>query len=171
MSGYLENYGAGEERRNRIVRWSVIGFFATLIAGSTLYFTFRFHSEEKRVGSFLAAIKKGDYASAYGIWGCSAEHPCRDYALSKFMEDWGANGAYVKLAGGELTHVEPCGIGLIYTIETPGLQPLILYTDKNDPTLGFSPWAICPEKGVQGITLRKIGIFLRRLFSGDQQTQ
>ncbi|MEO8657702.1 MAG: hypothetical protein ABI693_04490 [Bryobacteraceae bacterium] len=168
MSGYLENYGAGEERRNRIVLWSVLGLLSVLVLSTLLYFQFRFYSEEKRVQSFLAAVRAKDFDKAYAIWGCNAQQPCRDYAMSKFMEDWGPSGTSAGLVGGDLKYVEPCGVGLIYTVETPGRQPLLLYTSKIDPTLGYSPWAICPEKGVSGITWRKIGLFVKRLFSGEQ---
>jgi hypothetical protein len=167
VSGYLETYGAGEERRNRIILWTILGLLAAIILSTILYFTFRFYSEEKRVDSFLAAVRGGDYQRAYSIWGCGDQHPCRDYAMNKFLEDWGPNGAYTPMASGELKYVEPCGPGLIYTIEKPGQpNPLVLYTTKGDPTLGFSPWALCPEKGVGGISLRKIRLVISRLIHG-----
>lgn len=166
MSGYLETYGAGEERRNRIIFWSIAGLLSFLLLFTVLYFAFRYYSEARRVESFLQAVKAQDYQRAYSIWGCGPQHPCRDYAMEKFMEDWGAKGAFTNMADGELNYIEPCGVGLIYTIEKPGREPLILYTDKNDPAMGFSPWPLCPEKGVSGITLRKVRLFLRQHLGG-----
>lgn len=165
MSGYLETYGAGEERRNRIVLWSIIGLLSTLILATILYFMFRYHSQEQRVESFLSAVKLQDYPRAFAIWGCGPQHPCRDYAMEKFMEDWGPKGAFTSMADGKLNYVEPCGVGLIYTVEKPGQQPLVLWTDSTDPMMGFAPWALCPEKGVSGITLRKVRLFLKQHFA------
>lgn len=168
MSGYLENYGAGVDRRLRIIKWTVAAALTTLILGTLLYFTFRFHSEESRVESFLAAVKSRDYPKAYSIWGCGEQHPCPDYSMEKFLEDWGPNGAYAPLAAGDLKYIEPCSNGLLFTVVNPGKDPLVLRSDKNDPTLGFAPWALCPEKGVQGISLRKIRLFLSRQFGSGE---
>ncbi len=169
MSGYLESYGAGEERRNRIIFWSIAGLLITLIVSTILYFSLRFYSQGKRVESFLTAVRAKDYQRAYAIWGCGPQNPCRDYAMNKFMEDWGPNGAYTAMAGGALNYIEPCGDGLIYTIETPGQpNPLVLWSGKDDPSLGFAPWALCPEKGVGGISLRKIRLVIHRALHGDQ---
>lgn len=169
MPGYLETYGAGEERRNRIIFRSIAGLLIALLLSTLLYFNFRFYSAERRVESFLAAVQARDYPRAYSIWGCGEQHPCRDYAMNKFMEDWGANGAYTPMASGKLNYVEPCGDSLIFTIETPGQpDPLVLLTIKGDPTMGFAPWALCPEKGVGGISLRKVRLFVSRLIHGQQ---
>ncbi len=169
MSGYLETYGAGVDRRLRIIKIAVLSILGALILSVILYFNFRYYSQQRRVESFLEAVRSQDLQRAYDIWGCNAQNPCRDYSFEKFKEDWGPKGEYIRFASGAVKYIEPCGDGLIFTIEKPDGEPLALWYGRNDPSLGFSPWSICPEKGVQGITLRKIRIFFSKLFSGKSQ--
>ena len=92
MGGYLEAYGAGEERRVRRVRLlkiSLIVLVCASILGAVLYAVFKNHAEERQVKTFIEALRKPDYQAAYRMWGCNESHPCRDYSFDKFMEDWG----------------------------------------------------------------------------------
>ena len=45
---------------------------------------------EKQVARhFLADLNGGHFDQAYRDWGCTTEHPCKNYDYGRFMEDWG----------------------------------------------------------------------------------
>ena len=90
MSDFLSGYGAGEERRSKIVWRSIAAVAAVLVVAAILYFTFRGYRQKKRVESFLELLGRQDFQAAYQLWGCTSAAPCRDYSFDRFMEDWGA---------------------------------------------------------------------------------
>ena len=89
MGGYLQNYGAGEEHRNRIVKFIILGVLAALILSLAAYLLLHNRSEKKTVERFLAQVNSHDYKDAYVTWGCTEAHPCRNYDYARFLEDWG----------------------------------------------------------------------------------
>ena len=56
MGGYLQNYGAGEEHRNRIVKLIILGVVAALILSLVAYLVLHNRSEKKTVEHFLAQV-------------------------------------------------------------------------------------------------------------------
>ena len=75
MAGYLDQYGAGEERRNRIIIRSVLGvLIAVVLVALTWYLTLN-HHQESVVKSFIASLKNHDTQGAYRIWGCTTSDP------------------------------------------------------------------------------------------------
>ena len=89
MSGYLEDYGEGEERRGRLIKRLVVALVALLIVGFFSYEFFQNYSEEHLVKQFISEVNAAHYSAAYQTWGCSDAHPCRDYSYQRFLEDWG----------------------------------------------------------------------------------
>ena len=89
MAGYLEQYGAGEERRGKIIKVLVISLIALVVIGGGLYFNFHNFREERQVKEFLSHLESRDYKAAYALFGCTDAKPCRYYPFDKFMEDWG----------------------------------------------------------------------------------
>lgn len=145
MPGYLEEYGAGEEKREATIKWIVLSVLGALLVGSVLYFTFRDFREERQIKLFLSLLQKQDYKSAYALWGCTDSTPCRDYKFDKFMEDWGPQGVDAKIAAsGSLSEGEPCGSGYLGVV-TGGGKQAELFVDKRDHFISFSPWPACPE--------------------------
>lgn len=158
MAGYLANYGAGEEQREkRIHRLVTIGVIVGVVLGLYLI-TFhtpileryirlvqilKNHKEEKRVQLFEELLAKRDYKAAYALWGCTDAKPCRDYTFQNFMEDWGPKAS---AASGELFHTtrsRSCGSGVILTVSSANNQDVRpLWVDK-DQIIGFSPYPGC----------------------------
>src|SRR4051812_18895407 len=97
MTDYLSTYGAGDEKREKIVKRVAGAILAVLVLGVTGYFTLRNYSEKAQIRTFLANLKSKDYHKAYEQWGCTAEHPCRDYTFDKFMEDWGPQSVHADI--------------------------------------------------------------------------
>jgi hypothetical protein len=158
MAGYLANYGAGEEQREkRIRRLAIIGVILAAVLGLYLltfhtpilerYFRFvqilKNHKEEKCVQLFLDRLAKRDYKGAYALWGCTDAKPCRDYTFQNFMEDWGPKGSQPSPELFHTTRSRACGSGVILTVDSAGNREEKLWVEKDDLTIGFSPYAGC----------------------------
>src|SRR5215471_3746034 len=126
MSGYLDQYGAGDERREKRSRWLIIAggiAFAVLV---TWWFLYRWdkseivreahvarrvqklrnHRQEAEVRQFLDLLRSQQYEAAYRVWG-----PSKDYPFDKFMEDWGPQNRG-KLSSFDIVRSRTCGSGV-----------------------------------------------------------
>lgn len=158
MAGYLAHYGAGEEQREkRIRRLVAIGLIVGGVLGLYLLAfqtpileryirvvqRLKNHKEEKQVQLFLDLLARQDYKGAYVLWGCTDAKPCRDYTFPNFMEDWGPKGSQ---PAGELFHTmrsRSCGSGVILTVNSGNNREEKLWVEKDDLTIGFSPYPGC----------------------------
>ena len=61
MANYLENYGAGEAKREGIVKWTVISVLIVLVLSVTLFYSFRHFPERQALDKFVDALKSKDY--------------------------------------------------------------------------------------------------------------
>ena len=158
MAGYLANYGVGEEQRERnIRRLLILGLALALVAGLYLlifhtpilerYFRvvqiMKNHRQEKEVRAFLEMLRKGEYKTAYELWGCTDAKPCRDYPFTSFMDDWGPQGKRTDNSY-RITRSRSCGSGVILTVGSTRNQEEKLWVEQEDLTIGFSPWPGCP---------------------------
>jgi hypothetical protein len=146
MAGYLDQYGAGEEKRENIIKYGVIGVLSVVIFGSLFYYLFKNHSQESEVKSFVQALRKKDYAGGYKMWGCTDAKPCPGYAYDKFLQDWGPQSPAANAAGLRIVDSESCNAGVILTVDVNSTTQERLWVDKNSPILGFSPVEVCPNK-------------------------
>jgi len=129
MAGYLDQYGAGEERRNRIIIRSILGVvLAVVLVALTWYLTLN-HHQESVVKSFIAALKNHDTQGAYRIWGCTTSHPCPDYPYEKFLSDW-----------------EECNSAAMLTVQVNPNRVEQLWLDKGSDLISFAPFPICPQQ-------------------------
>jgi hypothetical protein len=146
MAGYLDQYGAGEERRENIIKFGAIGLVLVVIFGSLGYYLLKNHSEERRGRIFVEAIRKKDYPGAYALWGCSVASPCPAYTYDKFLEDWGPQGAGANPDTLKITDSESCHAGVILTVDVSPTKQEKLWVEKRSGGLGFSPFEMCPNK-------------------------
>src|SRR5690242_21741163 len=93
MPGYLDQYGAGEEQRNRIIIRSIVTMVAVVIVSALAWYLLKNHHQEAVVKTFVEDLRRSDYQAAYRDWGCTTQKPCSDYSFDKFMEDWGPKGS------------------------------------------------------------------------------
>jgi len=163
MSSYLEAYGAAEEqrtRRIRLVRNGAIVLAGVLIAGSILFAIFRNYSEERKVKTFVQLLQARDYTGAYQLWGCTEAHPCKDYPVAKFQEDWGPSSAHADQSTAHVASSQSCGSGVVLRLEYKGSEePVPLWVERSNQTISFAPWAECP-----GTRHLRMGDFFRSLF-------
>ena len=143
MAGYLDSYGAGEERREKIVRRLILAALAALVLATVLYFMFRNWREDRQSRLFLELLKKQDYQSAYQLWGCTPATPCRDYRFERFMEDWGPKNPRGDIAAARISKTRSCAGGVIYTLEYGKGEPVLLWVERQDRVLGYAPWPSC----------------------------
>src|SRR5438552_3381939 len=114
MPGYLDQYGAGEEQRNRIIIRSVVALITVVILTSLGWYLLKNHHQEGVVKTFLSDVRRGDYQAAYRDWGCADPKACSGYSFEKFTGDWGTaakdNAPDPAILG--LTDSESCNTGV-----------------------------------------------------------
>lgn len=157
MSGYLDTYGAGEDRRNQIIKRVAIWAIVAIVVAIAAYLFFENYPEKRVVKHFLAEVNSGNYQGAYQAWGCSATHPCAGYDYDKFMEDWGPKS---NRSNWSISEVDGCRSGVIVTVRASGAEPEPLWVERENKALSFSPWPEC-----QGRQWR-FRQFFHRLFGG-----
>jgi hypothetical protein len=144
MAGYLEQYGAGEERRGKIIKIAVITLAASILIGGGLFFNFHNFREERQVKQFMSRLDTRDYKAAYALFGCTDASPCRYYPFDKFMEDWGPNSGHAGFGEARITRSRSCGSGVLLTVDFGKNRQEKLWVERRDMSIGFPPVQGCP---------------------------
>jgi hypothetical protein len=147
MAGYLDHYGAGEERREKTIKRLVLTAVVVAIAAGVLFLIFKNYRQERQVNRFYSLLSRQDYQEAYALWGCTAANPCRDYQFPEFMKDWGPQSEHADAKSFHITKTRSCGSGVIVTVDSnKGANPQEdkLWVQRDDLTIGFSPLPGCP---------------------------
>jgi hypothetical protein len=164
MAGYLDQYGAGEERRNRIIIRSILAALIVAFVWTLGWYLLLNHHQESVVKSFVAALKRGDTKSAYSIWGCTAARPCNGYEYPKFMKDWGPgpDGPNLNVLG--LTDSEACNDAVMITVRVNPTRIEQLWLDRTSDMISFAPFPICPAQIPYEIMAHRTVGKLRKIF-------
>jgi hypothetical protein len=144
MPGYLAHYGAGEERRIKIVKTVVISLVSVILISGILFFLFHNYREEQRVKQFLSLLSAKNYKTAYAMFGCTDAKPCTAYAFDKFMEDWGPASSHKSFDNARIKRSRSCGSGVILTIDFGPNQQEMLWVERKDMSIGYPPYQGCP---------------------------
>jgi len=165
MPGYLDQYGAGEEQRNRLIIRSVTAVIAVVILTSLGWYLLKNHHQESVVKTFLQDVRRGDYQAAYRQWGCTSEKPCSGYGFDKFTEDWGsaAKDSAPDPAILGITDSESCSTGVLLTVAVNATRQEKLWVDKDSggdgkggsDAISFAPYPICPHKSPFAIMIHR----------------
>lgn len=142
MAGYLDQYGKGDERREKIIKTVVYSLIALVVVGGPLLFIFHNFRQEHQVKKFFELLASKDYKAAYALWGCSDTKPCTGYSMQSFLDDWGpgkANPSNVRIAKSR-----SCGSGVILTVDFDKSREEKLWVQRDDLVIGFSPLPGCP---------------------------
>ena len=139
MSGYLDEYGAGEARRARIIKRIVSVAVLLAIAAGALYFLFRNYQEKRQVTRFFSLLAGQQYHEAYALWGCTEAAPCAAYPFDNFMEDWGPDGLYPAPSEQDITDTLSCPDGIILTLSGGQSGEVWLWVGRADKLIGYAP--------------------------------
>lgn len=143
MAGYLEGYGVDEARRGRLIKRIILSVIGVAILGTVLYFQFRNFAEERQVKRFRELLQSQDYQTAYSLWGCTAETPCRDYSYERFLEDWGSKSPHADVSAVKVEKTRSCDAGIIQIWDFGKDEKVFLYVKRTDKTLSFAPFEFC----------------------------
>src|ERR1035441_5764302 len=150
MAGYLDHYGAGEERREKRIKRLVLAAVAVVIAAAVLFLIFKNYRQERQVHRFFDLLARQDYQSAYALWGCTAANPCRDYQFTEFMKDWGPQSEHDDPKSFHIAKTRYCCASIIVTVASNKdsnkgsiKREDKLWVQRDDLTIGFSPLPGC----------------------------
>ena len=143
MAGYLDQYGAGEERRNKIIKTLVISAVTLLVVGGIAFFIFHNYRQEQQVKRFFALVEQKDFQTAYQLW-VRTESDRKGYTYDMFMKDWGPQGGHQDMGTFRISKSRSCGNGVILTVDFNKSQQEKLWVARDDLTIGFSPLPGCP---------------------------
>jgi len=157
MPGYLDQYGEGEEERNRLVTRIVVSLILLVVVVSLGWYLLKNHHQEGVVKTFLSAVRSGDYQAAYRDWGCVDDKVCSGYDFNKFREDWAPAGkdAAPDPAVLGITDSESCNNGVLLTVAVNRQRVEKLWVDKSGDRISFAPYPICPHKSPFDIMIHR----------------
>jgi hypothetical protein len=150
MAGYLDQYGAGDERRLRLIKGAVYAVVAVLVFGLLPWYLFKNHAQESRVKNFLELLRKHDYPAAYKTWGCGEPKACDGYPFDRFLEDWGEKST----ADSKVLRIEDsesCGSGVMLSVRANRDREDTLWVEKSTGIISFAPTPVCPSKSFWGM--------------------
>ncbi len=142
MAGYLDQYGKGDERREKIIKMVVYTLIALIAIGGPLLFIFHNYRQEQQVKKFFGLLAAKNYKAAYALWGCTDTKPCTGYSMQSFMEDWGPDKA--DPSNFRIAKSRSCGSGVILTVNFDQNRHEALWVERDDLVIGFSPLPGCP---------------------------
>ena len=142
MDGFLDNYGASDAKRERIIKSLLIAVLLVAAVSGALYFFLRDYQEKRVLAAFLADLNRKDFQSAYSRWGCSADKPCKDYGFEKFLKDWGPESTVAKAGSVSIFKSHSCDDTVIQ-IWMIGSEKINLLVNRKDQLVGFAPWPVC----------------------------
>ena len=143
MAGYLDQYGAGEERREKIIKTLVVSLVALVVLGGVAFFVFHNYRQERQAKRFFELLQAHDYQSAYALW-VRTESDRRGYPFSSFLQDWGPESSHRDVGNFRISKSRSCGNGVILTVDFGPNQQEKLWVLRDDLTIGFSPLPGCP---------------------------
>jgi hypothetical protein len=143
MAGYLENYGAGDERREKLIKTGVISLLVALVVAALGYVFLHNYPEERQAKRFFELLRQQNYKQAYALWGCTDATPCRDYVMTEFMKDWGPQQTPV--GDFEVLDGESCGSGVIVDVDAGKAGDRKLWVERDTHILSFPPYDRCPQ--------------------------
>lgn len=158
MGSYLQNYGAGEEQRNRIIKRTILITLAVIIVGSIFHWIFHNYPEKQLVKKFLAELNQHEYKKAYSTWNCEADHTCRYYDYDHFLQDWGPSKK--TSSPWKIASVDGCRAFVTVNVQAQGAELQSLAVTRGVNGIGFAPAPECQERKI------RLGRFFHRLFHG-----
>jgi hypothetical protein len=143
MGSYLQSYGAGEEHRNKIIKWLILSFIAVVLLAWGSYLFLHDYFETRTVKHFLAEVNAKDYQAAYRDWGCTDATPCPNYDFKRFLQDWGPQKK--TSSPWKVESVDGCRTFVTVNVGAPGAELQSLGVERGAKTLMYAPGPECQE--------------------------
>ena len=150
MPGYLDQYGAGVERRLKIIKTAVISVLSALLVGAVLMFIFHNYRQEQQVKRFFERLSARDYESAYTLW-VRTEQDRRGYPMESFLRDWGPGGEHADVNGYRISKSLSCGNGVMLMVNFGKGTAEKLWVQRDDLSIGFSPPSVKIMRNLVGL--------------------
>jgi len=136
MAGLLEgDYGAGEERRARVIKIIVVSVLALTVIAGTVYFFFHNYRQEQQVKQFMKLLEARDYQGAYNLW-TGSDSARAQYPMSDFMRDWGPP---VDVSGYAILDGESCDRSVIVDVDAGHAGDRKVWVDRASLSMSFPP--------------------------------
>jgi hypothetical protein len=163
VASYLQQYGAGDEQRSRVIKRIILGAIGVVVVAIAAYLLLHNFPEKQVAKHFLAEVNGGQFQQAYRDWGCTPEHPCKNYDFNRFMQDWGQskNGS----APWTIASVDGCKTFVTVNVQAPGSQLQSLAVERDNHELGFAPAPECQERKWRWKQ------FFERIFGGSNRKE
>lgn len=155
MPGYLDQYGAGEETRNRLIVRSIFGAVSLVLVVSLVWYLFKNHHQESVAKKFVDDVRRGDLQAAYRDWGCDPPSKCSAYSFEKFSGDWGSKGDAPDPNIFGLTDSTSCNNGVLLTLAVNAQRTEALWVDKTSDAISFAPYKVCPHRNPFAIMIHR----------------
>lgn len=150
MAGYLDAYGVADERRERLIKRTIVWGVAAVVLAVVLFLWFRNWQQEQVVKQFIALLQEKKYQDAYAMWGCTPEHPCKYYSPEQFTQEWGPSSPYSNPLAIKFGHEDNCGNGVVFEILEPKSEPPQgLFVNKENNTVSYAQASRCPGRHLQ----------------------
>ena len=143
MAGYLDHYGAGDERRAKRIKLTVVSVIVLALLTGILYFLFRNYSQERQAKRFFELLAAHDYPSSYAMW-VRTEGDRRAYPMEAFLQDWGTQA--INVTRFDVLDAESCGNNVIVDVDLGPAGNKKLWVNRKTLELGFPPYDQCPQQ-------------------------
>ena len=150
------SFNAARARKRRNIILSTIG---VLILIGIFVWIFWNWPAEHRVNRFFAALEQQQFEKAYGIWNNDADwqqhadkYKNSGYPYNRFLDDWNVNGEYGKITSYKILYAtSSLGNSTLMAVQVNGRKSLVTLGVSHG-TIGFTPFALTPQKGQFGLT-------------------
>jgi hypothetical protein len=142
MAGFLDQYGAGDERRARNIKLIVVSVVVLAVLSGFLYFFFRNYRQEQQAKRFFQLLEARDYPTAYGLW-VSSDSERQGYPMAAFLQDWGPS---VNVGSFDILDAESCGNSVIVDADLGQAGDKKVWVNRQTLQLGFPPYDQCPQE-------------------------
>jgi hypothetical protein len=143
MAGFLDQYGAGDERRARNIKIVVLSVVSLAALSGILYFFFHNYRQESQVRRFCQLLAAGNYQAAYAMWS-STDDERKAYPMAAFMEAWGPPA--VEVHGFDVLDAESCGNTVIVDVDLGKAGDRKVWVNRNTLEFSFPPYDQCPQQ-------------------------
>jgi hypothetical protein len=143
MAGFLDEYGAGDERRARIIKVTLVSVAALAVLSGLLYFFFHNYREERQANRFFQLLEAHNYQAAYAMWA-PTDRDKADYPMKSFMQDWGPQAMDIRKF--TIMDAESCGNVVIVDTDLGSAGEKKLWIKRDSESLGFGPYEQCPQQ-------------------------